>query len=422
MKNILIINLRRIGDVYTTGHLLNSLTKHEGNSVSLLVYKESAKAAANLKNISTLHTIDRKEIITLKSNKLFSDGFAIDQLYTYLQPIKNQKWDEIINYSNDLVGSYICSYLKDSSKKITGVHFNQNRNVVTSSDWEILFNDVLPVVKYAPMHFVDCYHKIIGINASREGEKLITNTDHNETAFNNMNVIRKAHGGNESSAKIVGIQLKTADRAKDIPQETIIEFLKLTTANPDFIPVLLIAPTEDERRCAAEINTQFNNEIVVIEADLQAVASVLMNIDILVTPDTAIKHIADLTETPVVEISLGHAPFLKQGSYSPGSLILTDLIIERNFTRGSDQDAGESMTNIKAQDIMAAVGYYFSKTKSIRPKLTSDVTLYTSLLDQLGVRYAVVAGTVDTQTEIHRLMSRQLINVVYDQNESNEIY
>lgn len=422
MKNILIINLRRIGDVYTTGHLLNSLTKHEGNNVSLLVYKESAKAAANLKNVSTLHTIDRKEIITLKSNKLFSDGFAIDQLYTYLQPIKNQKWDEIINYSNDLVGSYICSYLKDSSEKITGVHFNQNRNVVTSSDWEILFNDVLPVVKYAPMHFVDCYHKIIGINASREGEKIITNTAHNETAFNNMNVIRKAHGGNESSSKIVGIQLKTADQAKDIPRETIIEFLKLAAATSDFIPVLLIAPTEDERRCAAEINTQFNDELVVIEADLQAVASVLMNIDILVTPDTAIKHIADLTETPVVEISLGHAPFLKQGSYSPGSLILTDLIIERNFTRVTDQEMGESTTNIKAHDIMSAVSYYFSKTKSIRPKLSSDVTLYTSLLDQLGVRYSVVAGTVDAPTEIHRLMSRQLINVVYDQNESNEIY
>jgi len=64
---------------------------------------------------------------------------------------------------------------------------------------------------------------------------------------------------------------------------------------------------------------------------LQAVASVLMNIDLLVTPDTAIKHIADLTDTPVIEVSLGHAPFLKQGSYNCESLILSDDITTREF-------------------------------------------------------------------------------------------
>lgn len=420
MKKILIINLRRIGDVYTTGHLLNSLARSEGNSVSLLVYKESAKAALNLKNVSNFHVIDRKEIITLKTNKLFSDGFAIEQLFNQLQSIKNQKWDEIINYSNDMVGAYICSYLKDSADKITGVHFNENRNVVTSSDWEILFNDVLPVVKYAPMHFVDCYHKMIGITSNREGEKVITDAGHNATAFSNMNTLRKGHSVVESASKIIGIQLKTAAPSKDIPEETLVELLKLIKLNNGLIPVLLIAPTDEERKYAAGINSKLNNELVVVEADLQAIASVLMNIEILITPDTAIKHIADLTETPVLEISLGHAPFLKQGSYSAGSLILTDLIVERNFNRSTAEKIIK--TNIQAQDIMSSLIYFFAKTKSIRPKLSNDVTLYTCSFDQLGARYSVVAGTVDTQTEIHRLMSRQLINVIYDQNESNDIY
>lgn len=420
MKKTLIINLRRIGDVYTTGHLLNSLARNEGNSVSLLVYKESAKAALNLKNVSNLHVIDRKEIITLKTNKLFSDGFAIEQLFNQLQSIKNQKWDEIINYSNDMVGAYICSYLKDSADKITGVHFNENRNVVTNSDWEILFNDVLPVVKYAPMHFVDCYHKMIGITSNREGEKVITDAGHNATAFSNMNTLRKGHSLVESSSKIIGIQLKTAAPSKDIPEETLVELLKLIKLNSELIPVLLIAPTDEERKYAAEINSKLNNELVVVEADLQAIASVLMNIEILITPDTAIKHIADLTETPVLEISLGHAPFLKQGSYAAGSLILTDLIVERNFNRSTAEKIIK--TNIQAQDIMSSLVYFFAKTKSIRPRLSNDVTLYTCSFDQLGARYSVVAGTVDTQTEIHRLMSRQLINVIYDQNESNDIY
>lgn len=421
MKKILIINLRRIGDVYTTGHLINSLSQNSENSVSLLVYKESEKAASNLKNISKLHVIDRKEIITLKTNKLFSDGFAFEQLFNQLEAVKSQKWDEVVNYSNDLVGAYLCSYLKNSAEKITGVHYNEFRNVVTSSDWEILFNDVLPVVKYAPMHFVDCYHKMMGVKSNSSGEKILTDSKHNATAFSNFSTIRKSLGGSESTSKIIGIQLKTADARKDIPEHMLVELLQLIKLNSELIPVILIAPNDEERRYATELNEKFDNNLVVVEADLQAVASVLMNIDILITPDTAIKHIADLTETPVLEVSLGFAPFLKQGTYSAGSLILTDLIVERNFNKNQD-DTASSNTKIKAQDILSSLMYYFTKTKTIRPVLSNDVTLYTCSFDQLGARYSVVAGTVDAQTEIHRLMSRQLINVIYDENESGDIY
>ena len=419
MKSILIINFRRIGDVYTTGHLINSLTGINDNAVSLLTFKETASAAENLKGIKNLYTIDRKEIITLKTNKLFSDGFALEQLFNQLQEIKNQKWDEIINYSNDIVGAYICSYLRESTKKVTGVHFDSTRNIVTNSDWELLFNDVLPIVKYSPLHFVDCYHKMLGISLNPDGEKLFTDTNHNTVAFNNINAIRNNSTDGQGLVKIVGIQLKTSEAAKDIPEETILELLSLFTETSQLIPVLIIGPFEHERRYAKEITEKFNNEIAVIEADLKAVASVLMNIDILITPDTAIKHIADLTDTPVLEISLGHAPFLKQGTYSQGSLILTDIIVDRNFTKNGK---GNFKTNIKALDIMSSVLYFFAKTKSIRPRLSSDVTLYSCGFDQLGARYSVVAGSVDAQTEIHRLMSRQLINILYNKNDSNETF
>lgn len=420
MKNILIINLRRIGDVYTTGHLLNSITQADGSSVSLLVYKESEIAARNLKNITTLHTIDRKEIITLKMNKLFSDGFAIEQLFNQVQEIKKQKWDEIINYSNDLVGAYLCSYLRDSTEKVTGVHFDHRRNIITNSDWELLFNDVLPIVKYAPMHFIDCYHKMIGVAHNRKGEKIITNPEHNAVAFSNISTIRKNLAPAGVPVKIVAIGLKTSDQSKDIPEETILDLLTLLRETSELIPILLIGPFDDERKYALEISEKFNNELAVVEADLQAVASVLMNVDLLVTPDTAIKHIADLTETPVLEVSLGYAPFLKQGSYCPGSLILTDIVSERNFTKIGNTNTLKS--NIKAEDIMSSIQYFFSETKSDRPKLSNNITLYRCSFDQLGARYSVVAGTTLAQTEIHRLMSRQLINVVFDHNESSEIY
>lgn len=416
MKKILIINLRRLGDVFSTAHLINSLTTGTGNQVSLLTYKESSRASENLKNVTKHFEIDRKEIITLKTNKLFSDGFAFEQLYSQLSLIKNQEWDQVINYSNDVVGAYLASYFKDSSKQVVGVHFNHLRNVVTQNEWELLFNDVLPVVKYAPIHFVDCYHKMSGVTLVKEGEKLNTNSIYNESAFNNINSVRREHG--EATSKIIGIQLKTADPAKDIPEAVLHELVNLIKKNQEMIPFLLIAPDDDERRAAIEFNKVHNDEIVIVEADLQAIASVLMNIDLLVTPDTAIKHIADLTDTPVLEVSLGHAPFLKQGSYSKDSMILTDVISSREFTKGLVNKA----SLITAHDIMTCIFYSFTRTKTIKPRLSSGVTLYQASFDQMGIRYTPVAGTINTEIEIHRLMSRQLINMMFEQAPDAFIY
>lgn len=417
MKKVLIINLRRLGDVFSTAHLLNSYAAEPGTQVSMLCYKESVNAAKNLKNLSEIFLLDRKEIITLKTNKLFSDGFAFERLFSQIAPVKDQEWDQIVNYSNDPVGTYLTSYLKTSSKEVVGVHFNEHRNIVTKSEWELLFNDILPIAKYAPIHFVDCYHRMTGMTPVREGVKILTNSRYNEDAFNNINSLRKA-SGSESTAKVIAIQLKTADASKDIPENTIVEFIKLLNETPNFIPMLLIAPNESERKAAVAINALHNNEVIVVEADLEAAASVLMNVDLLVTPDTAIKHMADLTETPVLEVSLGHAPFLKQGSYSKDSLILSDVLNNRTFSQGNSPSA----TNISAQDMMVSVLYFFSRSGNIKPRLSEGVTLYKTSFDDLGISYCPIAGTIDSETEIHRLMTRQLVNVLYANGESNETY
>ncbi|MBC7429705.1 MAG: hypothetical protein H7336_13900 [Bacteriovorax sp.] len=417
MKKILIINLRRLGDVFSTAHLINSLTNGTGNQVSLLTYKESSRASENLKNVTNLFEIDRKEIITLKTNKLFSDGFAFEQLFMQVNGIKNQEWDQVINYSNDVVGAYLASYLKDSAKQVIGVHYSHKRNIITQNDWELLFNDVLPIVKYAPIHFVDCYHKMTGTTLIKDGEKLNTNPSYNETAFSNINAVRREYGS-EGQTKIIAIQMKTADPAKDISENTLHELVHLIKKNSEMIPFLLIAPNDDERRMASEFNKVHNGEIVVVEADLQAVASVLMNIDLLVTPDTAIKHIADLTDTPVLEISLGHAPFLKQGSYTKDALILTDIISSREFTTGK----AIRPTAITATDIMSCIFYSMTQIKTIKPRLSNGVTLYQASFDQMGIRYSPIAGAINTDIEIHRLMSRQLINSMFEENPDASIY
>ena len=404
MKSILIVNLRRLGDIYTTSHLINSLTSSSNCQISTLVYKESEAAAKTIKNITNVYTIDRKEIITLKSNKLFSDGYALEHLFSQMQSVQSQSWDTIINFSNDLVGTYLCSYLEDSTKKIIGVHFNPNRVLQTQPDWEMLYNYVLPEIKYSPIHFVDCLHQMTETPVIKNGEKLKTNTNYNEIAFKNLSALRQSAKENTSDVKIIGIQLKTSEAQKNPPEEMMHDLVNLLHESEQYVPVILIAPNDEDRKMVEEFNKAHNNDIVIVEAELVALTSVLMNIDLLISPDTAIKHMADLTETPVIELSLGHAPFLKQGTYSKDSLILTNLISTRTFKKNESQ----KQPLFNAQDILIAISTYLNRENS-NLLLTPGVTLYKSSIDELGVNYNPILGTIDKVAELSRLANRQLI-------------
>ena len=421
-SKILIINLRRLGDVYSTAHLISSLHQSENCQIEILVYKESVKAAQNIKGIHKIHTIDRQEIATLKANKLFSDGFALELLYNQTKSITETRWTNIVNFSNDPIGAYLTSYFKEYSEKVTGVHFSEERNIITQNDWELIFNDVLSTMKYSPIHFVDCYHQMLATKYSKASEILNNNQAHNEAAFANINHIRKTYGEG-STTKIIAIQPLTADACKNIPFNTICDFISALNSTKEFIPLILIAPTQSERDYAEKINEAFENKLIIVEADLQAVASVLMNVDLLVTPDTVIKHIADLSDTPVIEVSLGYAPFLKQGTVNTENLVLTNKISDRNFSKAhfADNETPAENFTIRASDIYASVLYYFG-TRTTAPHLSENVTLYTVGRDNLGVIYRPVAGDIDTRIEINRIMTRLAISALFDLEQDENSY
>lgn len=415
MKKILIINLRRLGDVYSSAHLVSSLVASGDTKVSTLVYQESMKAAKSLKNITSIHTINRHDIITLKTNKLFADVDALSELFSSLEEVKSQEWDQVINYSNDTVGTYLTSYLQNSTNTIAGIYYDKSHRSVLNNKWSLLFNDIITGVTHSPIHFVDCYHKMCNVPVKFGGTKITTQTAVGLLTQKRLSLVREEQTLTGKMAKIVGIQLKTANASKDLPVELVSDFIFLLKKNPGMVPILIIAPNDQERARAKMINENFSVQIPTIESDLATLPAILSSMDLLVTPDTAIKHIADLVNTPVLEVSLGTSPFLKQGTYSENSYVLTDAIENRNYSE-------ENQTSITAMDVMSSVFYFFTDSKFEKPALSENVTLYTSRFDSLGVHYYPVTGTVNPKIEISRLMNRQLVSIVFQATQIDELY
>jgi ADP-heptose:LPS heptosyltransferase len=403
MSKLLIINLKRFGDIYSSAHTINAIRKKNPNTeISLLVYKEFEKAAWNINGVENVFTLDRKKVSSVLKNKIYSNAYALEELRDCVDLIAEHSFTQVFNYSNDHISTNITSYLhKVANLEVFGISIEQDKSITYSNDFALLFNDVLSEMSNSPIHFQDCYPRIIGITNDQENKSVKTSMQHNQSAEKNINFIRSAN----PNKKIVAIQLKTSIITKDIPYIVLRDLIALLKENTHYFPLLLIAPFEEERLFARRLNKEFGETLVIVEADLNAAASVLSNCDLLVGADTVIKHIGDNLKTKIIEVSLGPAPFLKQGPYSNGNLVLTDIIDKRTFTIKGHQ-ASSFRTRINAENIFSTISYALYGEELNIPK---GITLYQASYDEFGMRYKVVAGEVPWAKEIERLVNREWI-------------
>ncbi|MBT3583294.1 MAG: glycosyltransferase family 9 protein [Halobacteriovoraceae bacterium] len=409
MSDILLINFKRLGDIYSSAHLIQSIvTKDPSTKVSILVFKEFELAARSIKNVANVYTVNRKEIETLKKNRIYSNGFALNSFFDDINDIANLKWDQVINYSNDRLSTYLTSLLTIGSKpEYAGIRFTKRQTVEYSSIWSIIFNDVLTSYKYTPVNFNDAYHHLIGAQFQISEDSIKTNAKYNESAFKNFTQLREAEARSGNQIKLVGIQLKTSRASKDIPMETLTVLVNKILDCPELYPILLVAPSQEEKAIANKINEHFDNSLVSVEADLKALPSVLINLDLVITPDTLTKHMADLVDTPVIEVSLGEAPLFKQATVNPQSIVLSvDPALREFSVKKTDSDLIWKNQNkmIEAADILSAVFYLLNENTALN--LGQRVCAYQPVRDGLGYRLKLIAGESDPQWELARQLGR----------------
>lgn len=410
-EKVLIINFKRSGDLFCMGHLISSIKKEWPNAdINLLIYKEFSAAANCLKSIKNIYSIDRQAVLVLANNPLFSKAHSINKFWEEIAPIKAIHWDHVINYSNEWEASYLTSYLSPTS--FSGIKISPMGTVSPSNEWARLFNEFISSSTYSPVHFVDLYHRISAVPKGQQELILKTDPTNNQVALQNFSQIRNKYKGGVRDLKLIGIQIKSSSEDKDIPFKTLVETIDLLDKDPNFCPILLIAPIEKERNLVNQLNQNFSNRLLTVEADLLAMSSVLLNLDALITPDTAIKHLGDLTETPILEVSLGKSPMHKQGSIGSNNLILSPIISSKI----------DKTTEIHGRDLYLSLYTLLSLTMSSPLKLSSNLTLYRVEKDEGGVVYRPIAGEMDINSELTYLGERYFCFSLLQQMQLKTVY
>lgn len=410
MDKFLIINLKRLGDIYSTHHLIDLIKRENPHAeISLLVYNEFERATKTIPNIQNVFSIDRKKLLTFKNNKIYNDAFALNLFLESMKEIRETKWKNIITHSNDLITTYLASSL--NSENILGTSRDENNNLVFFNDWSMTLNEVITSSFNSPFTYIDMQKLIFSPQADHQtSTTLMSNSKHDNAVKENFSKLKE-----DGAKSIVGIQLKTSTESKDIPENLILDTIEDLLSMNLYTPVILIAPIEEEIKYAQKINSAFNNSIVVIEADLLAINSVIKELDLLITPDSAIKHIADIYKIPTIEISLGNSPLFKQGSISTDTVILTNSVEHRSFKDTVEQ------CQIRSSDIIKSVIYLSSEHKE-QFSTTAFVTAYKSMRDDCGTFYTPINDDYNAHIELNRISSRIILKKFFSEKNNDLLY
>ncbi len=417
MKKTLIINLKRFGDIFQTGHLVSTLRKNQPNhEIHLLCYEECATSTKILKGITKVHTLDRKKITSYYKNNIYSDGLAINDLQQKMEEVNRESFDRVINYSNDKTSTYLSSFLANSTTEIAGISFTPKQTINYSNNSAIILNDIVTQTDFTPFNFNDLYHQLVEETYTELSvEKVKSNKMHDKTALNNLDRLRAIKNDDSSSVSIVGFQICSSSVLKDIPFDTLTKVIKSVFDHPNMVPIIIIAPTAKERAFSNKVNDVFDNKLVSVESDFIALPSVLKNIDLLVTPDTSVKHLADLVDTPVLEVSLGHAPFMKQGTINTRSAIITAPPHLRIFKEGGEPEEKIRETNSRLSEtlifhtILSLLG---TEGGSVENEI-SDFCVYRPVKVVDGIYHMPVSGPISGLFEAKRVLGRAIIQKIF---------
>ncbi|HLE10783.1 MAG: hypothetical protein A2504_11560 [Bdellovibrionales bacterium RIFOXYD12_FULL_39_22] len=393
MKKILLINLKGHHEIISSTHLINAIIYQAPDTqISLLIYQEFNSSAAILNNVHKIYTIDRAAITALHKKLIYSKAFAYDAFFDALGPAYEESWDEIINFSNDKVSSYLSSFfLKDNHTKIHGTYFDKTGQLQYSSNWLMLLSDLMPQLPSLPIHFQNIFLQTIGRKENNSINGIAIDETNNEIAYLKFGKIRKQLANQKDNAKLIGIP---CNFARPAVMKNVLQLL----LNTSFTHPVLLATCQTEKEKAHLLNRHFTGQLIIIEDDFKSLPSTLLNLDLLLSTEGPIKYLADLLEIPAIEVITDYKHAFQQQTTLKGNLILT----------ATSHQISDSVFHL---NLLETLRFFFNLTTT--PTISTEECLYIVERDSLGITYKRIIDSADLNfNHLFYLMARHLLGLI----------
>ncbi|MEQ1665046.1 MAG: glycosyltransferase family 9 protein [Bdellovibrionales bacterium] len=311
---ILCLQLARFGDIYQTWPCLNALKRTQSkDEIHILVRERFVAATQGLDSVSKVITLPNVEILEPLMRDMPNAASAVQKLTLFIELLKKEKYDRIINLSFSPSSSFIVDLIADANTQISGYTRHADGFLNIPDDPSAYFYAQVGTDRTNRIHLTDLFALIAGVELSTVDFR----------APNTRSLLLTQHALSEKSYFVVHVGASTKDKmCKSESWAEIIEAL-----NNKYSGTLVFVGTKAESEYIPIVHTDLSFKLLDLTGSttLLEIFELLSKAQILVGGDSSILHMASLTQTPTLNISFSSVRFWETGPRAVQSRIVSSL-------------------------------------------------------------------------------------------------
>lgn len=316
MKEILIINLTRMGDLLQTTPLMAGLkAKHHGSRITLLINSAFKEICRGIPFIDELIEFDMKDYRKRVLEKKYSMVENYHLLEDLIKRINTKAYDLTINITHSPISAILTALIR--TKEVRGFSMDSEGHRVIKHPWMRYFFNVIPNRNYNPFHIVDMYLKIGDVKPVTRGLIYDPSREDEEKAL-----LLLQHRGISKGDMMVGFHLGASKSEKTWPVSSYAELAGMIAGAFGAKILLFGSPGEADLAGQFEVNSQVRPVNFVGKTSVGELAALLRMCRLFISNDTGPLHIATSVGTKVIDISTANVNFMETGPYGEGHYVI----------------------------------------------------------------------------------------------------
>ncbi|MDH4152406.1 MAG: glycosyltransferase family 9 protein [Nitrospira sp.] len=316
MKQVLIVNITRMGDLVQMGALLSRLQEEwPGVAVDLVVDRRFAPVASLLKGLREVIAFDFHELID-ESRALVKDVVALYQeAAAWVKPLAERRYDRVINLTFNKPSALLAGFI--GAPDIRGAQSAWDGGIVIEHPWMAYFSDFHQFRRLNRFNLVDIY--ALGGSGPGTFAPLRLTVSHEARAWAKQVLAE--------SSSWIAVQAGASDGMKAWRPHLFGQALAQVSKRWQD-GILFIGSREEEATIAEVVRVyraaggQNLVKTMAGRTTLDQLAGLLGECRLLLTNDTGPMHVGVAVGTSVIDLSVGHVDFQETGPYGPGHWVV----------------------------------------------------------------------------------------------------
>lgn len=315
-RQVLIINITRMGDLVQMGALLSRLQEEwPGVAVDLVVDRRFAPVASLLEGLREVIAFDFHELID-ESRAAVKDVVTLfREAAAWIRPLAERRYDRVINLTFNKPSALLAGFIGATDTR--GARSAWDGGMVVENPWMGYFCDFHRFRRFNRFNLVDIY--ALGGSGPGTFAPLRLSLSREDRTW--------AQEVLTGSTGWIAVQAGASDSMK--AWRPSLFGLALALATKRWPGGILFIGSQEEESTIAEVIQVYReaggrNQIKTMagRTTLNQLAGLLTQCRLLLTNDTGPMHIGVAVGISVIDLSVGHVDFQETGPYGPGHWVL----------------------------------------------------------------------------------------------------